>query len=95
MNYTIKNIKMAEEKKSQETEKKPFAIPAKNILYIIVGFGVMLLGYILMIGGGPQSPELFNPEMFSFRRIVLAPVVILIGITIVIVAIMYKGRSKK
>lgn len=86
---------MAEEKKSQETEKKPFAIPAKNILYIIVGFGVMLLGYILMIGGGPQSPELFNPEMFSFRRIVLAPVVILIGITIVIVAIMYKGRSKK
>ena len=95
MNYTIKNIKMAEEKKSQETEKKPFAIPARNILYIIVGFGVMLLGYILMIGGGPQSPELFNPEMFSFRRIVLAPVVILIGITIVIVAIMYKGRSKK
>lgn len=86
---------MAEVKKNQETEKKPFAIPARNILYIIVGFGVMLLGYILMMGGGPQSQELFNPEMFSFRRIVLAPVVILAGITMVIVAIMYRGRSKR
>ena len=75
--------------------QKPFAIPVKNIIYIIAGFGVMVLGYLLMMGGGPDSPDVFNPGMFSFRRIVLAPVVILAGIAIEIVAIMYRGKSKK
>ncbi|MBO8429622.1 MAG: DUF3098 domain-containing protein [Bacteroidetes bacterium] len=86
---------MAEIKNKEEMASKPFAIPVRNVTYIIAGLGVMILGYLLMIGGGPDSPDVFNPEMFSFRRIVLAPVVILIGIAIEVVAIMYRGKSKK
>ena len=86
---------MAEIKNKEDMGQTPFAIPVKNNIYLIAGFGVMVLGYLLMMGGGPDSPDVFNPGMFSFRRIVLAPVVILAGIAIEIVAIMYRGKSKK
>ena len=79
----------------ENTEEAGFAVPEKNILYIIVGFAVMVLGYFLMAGGGSDNPEVFNMEMFSFRRIVVAPVVILLGMVIEIWAIMHIGKSKK
>ena len=63
----------------ENTEEGAFAIPRKNVLYIIAGFAVMVLGYVLMAGGGSDDPNVFNYGMFSFRRIVLAPVVILVG----------------
>lgn len=72
-----------------------FALPYKNILYIIIGFAVMVLGYVLMAGGGSDDPNVFNMEMFSFRRTVLAPIVILAGMVEIIWAIMYIGKSKK
>ncbi len=75
-------------------DEKGFAVPYRNILYIIAGFAVMLLGYLLMMGGGSDDPNIFNEAMFSFRRTVLAPVVILAGMVLVIVAIMYKGKKK-
>lgn len=89
MNYIIKQHIMKE-----NTEETGFAVPKRNILYIIIGFAVMVLGYILMAGGGSDNPDVFNEEMFSFRRTVLAPVVILIGMTIEIWAIMHIGKSK-
>ncbi|MBO7305445.1 MAG: DUF3098 domain-containing protein [Bacteroidales bacterium] len=72
-----------------------FALPYRNILYIIIGFAVMVLGYVLMAGGGSDDPNVFNMEMFSFRRTVLAPIVILAGMVEIIWAIMYIGKSKK
>ena len=69
-------------------------MPKKNILYIIAGFVVMLVGYALMAGGGSDDPNVFNEEMFSFRRIVIAPVVIIAGIVIEIWAIMRKGKTE-
>lgn len=72
-----------------------FAIPKKNVLYIIAGFAIMLLGYALMAGGGSDDPNVFNEEMFSFRRIVLAPVVIIIGMIVEIWAIMYVKKNNK
>ena len=71
--------------------KSDFAIPKKNILYIIAGFLVMLLGYLLMTGGGSDNPTEFNYAMFNFRRTVLAPVMIIVGMVLEIVAIMYRG----
>ena len=71
------------------------AVPKKNILYIIAGFAIMVLGYVLMSGGGSDDPNVFNEEMFSVRRITVAPVVILIGIVVEIWAIMHIGKSKK
>jgi hypothetical protein len=79
----------------ENTEDAGFAIPKRNVLYIIAGFVVMLLGYLLMSGGGSDDPNVFNEEMFSFRRIVLAPVVIIIGMIMEIWAIMYVGKQKK
>ena len=79
----------------ENTEEGAFAIPRKNVLYIIAGFAVMVLGYVLMAGGGSDDPNVFNYGMFSFRRIVLAPVVILVGMVMEIWAIMHIGKSKK
>ncbi len=83
------------ENKKVEIDEKAFAIPMKNVLYIIAGFAVMLLGYVLMAGGGSDNPQEFNEGMFSFRRTVLAPIVILAGMVLEIVAIMYRGKNNK
>ena len=53
-----------------------------------MGFLVMVAGFILMMGGGVKDPQVFNWAMFDFRRLVAAPVVILCGVVIVIIAIM-------
>lgn len=78
----------------ENIEDTGFAIPKKNVVYIIAGFAVMVLGYVLMAGGGSDNPDVFNMEMFSFRRIVLAPIVILVGMVMEIWAIMHVGKSK-
>lgn len=74
--------------------KFDFALDKKNILYIIAGFLVMVLGYILMTGGGSDNPDEFNYEMFNFRRTVLAPLMIVAGMVLEIVAIMYRGGKR-
>ena len=61
----------------------------------MAGFAIMVLGYVLMSGGGSDDPNVFNEEMFSVRRITVAPVIILIGIVVEIWAIMHIGKSKK
>lgn len=76
-------------------DETSFAVPRGNILFIIIGFAVMVLGYVLMCGGGSKELDEFNYEMFSFRRITLAPLVILIGMIIEIVAIMHVGKKDR
>ncbi len=81
-------------KKKEIIGDAKFAIPYRNIYYIIGGFAIMILGYILMTGGGTKDPNIFNEkEMFSFTRIVIAPVLILIGFAAEIVAIMIKPKK--
>ena len=64
--------------------------------YLLAGLVVMASGYILMSGGGSTDPEVFNYAMFDFRRMVAAPVVIVLGIIIEIVAIMgMSGKNRK
>ena len=60
----------------------------KGLKYLLVGLLVMVSGYILMSGGGSDNPEVFNYAMFDFRRLVAAPIVIVLGVVIEIVAIM-------
>ena len=64
------------------------AITPKGLKYLLIGLIVMVSGYILMMGGGSDNPEVFNYAMFDFRRMVAAPIVIVMGIVIEIVAIM-------
>lgn len=73
------------------------AITPKGLKYLLIGLLVMVSGYILMCGGGSEDPEVFNYAMFDFRRMVAAPVVIILGIVIEVVAIMglFKNRQEK
>ena len=63
-------------------------ITPKGLRMLLIGLIVMVSGYILMSGGGSNDPEVFNYSMFDFRRMVAAPVVIILGIVIEVVAIM-------
>lgn len=71
------------------------AITPKGLKYLLVGLIVMISGYILMMGGGSDDPEVFNYAMFDFRRMVAAPIVIIAGIVIEIVAVMGVFKNGK
>ena len=64
------------------------AITPKGLKLLLIGVIVMIAGYALMTGGASDDPNVFNYEMFNFRRMVAAPVVIICGIIIEVVAIM-------
>ena len=66
----------------------------KGLKFLLIGLIVMVSGYILMSGGGSKDPEVFNQAMFDFRRMVAAPLVIILGIVIEIVAIMGVFKNK-
>ena len=64
------------------------AITPKGLKLLLVGLVVMVSGYLLMMGGSSADPNVFNFDMFDFQRMVAAPVVIICGIIIEVVAIM-------
>ena len=70
----------------EENTKMP--ITRRGLQLLLVGLIVMVSGYILMTGGGSDDPQVFNYAMFDFRRMVAAPIVIILGIVIEVVAIM-------
>ena len=76
-------------------KKDKMALDAKGLKLILAGLLVMVAGYILMMGGGSKDPQVFNYAMFDFRRLVAAPVVILAGIVVEIVAIVGVFKSDK
>ena len=76
-------------------ENTKMAVTSKGLKFLIVGLLVMVAGYILMMGGGIKDPQVFNYDMFDFRRLVAAPVVIVLGIVIEIVAIMGVFKEKE
>ena len=71
---------------SGQTPRMPLA--RRNYILLAVGFAVVVLGVVLITGGGSDSPEEFNYAMFSWRRITLAPILVIGGFVIEIVAIM-------
>ena len=86
MNFIIKQV--------MENNPK-MAITPKGLRYLLVGLIVMVSGYVLMSGGGSTDPEAFNYSMFDFRRMVAAPLVIILGIVIEVVAIMGMFKNKE
>ena len=75
--------------------KKEFIFSKKNYRLMLIGLGVIVLGFILMIGGGSKDPDVFNPDIFNFRRIRLAPALVLIGFGIEISAILRSFKNTK
>ena len=80
--------------KQKETENKSeFLFEKKNYMLMLVGVAVIALGFILMAGGGSDDPTVFNEEIYNFRRIRLAPTLVLLGLGIEIYAIMAKSKK--
>ena len=61
---------------------------------MIIGLAFITLGFILMSGGGSEDPNIFNPEIYNFRRIKLAPTLVLIGFGIQVYAILLNPNKK-
>lgn len=79
----------------KNNEQKPdFLFEKANYKILFIGIGVIALGFILMSGGGSDDPKVFSEDVFSFRRIRLAPTVVLIGFGITIYSIFKKSKAK-
>ena len=65
-----------------------------NYILMVVGIVILAIGYILLSGGGSDDPNTFNPAMFDNRRLVLAPLLIIVGFVVEILAIMYKSKKQ-
>ena len=77
----------------EDTNKQEFLFGANNYKLLIIGLVVIALGFILMSGGANENPNVFNEEVYNFRRIRLAPTVVLIGFGITIYSILAKSKK--
>lgn len=82
------------EQKRKEAAKSEFIFGKKNYKFMLIGLAVIALGFILMAGGGSDDPNVFNPDIFSWRRIRLAPALVLIGFGIEVYAILLNPDKK-
>ncbi|MFX0556380.1 DUF3098 domain-containing protein [Maribacter sp. CXY002] len=86
---------MSKKNKVENTQKQEFIFQTKNYLFMFIGLACIALGFILMSGGGSDDPNIFNPEIFNFRRIRLAPTLVLAGLGIEVYAILLNPHKKK
>jgi len=79
--------------KNKKTNKT-FVFEKKNYLIMIIGILFIATGFILMSGGASDDPNVFNPEIYNFQRIRLAPTLVLIGFAIQVYAILFSSKKK-
>jgi membrane-bound ClpP family serine protease len=82
-------------KNTEKDEDKGFALGKENLKLLAIGFVLIIIGFLLMLGGKTNDPNIFNKEIFSFRRITLSTIVILFGFLFEIYAIMKIPKSDK
>ncbi len=80
-------------KKDKNSNQPEFLFGKKNYQMMLIGIAVIALGFILMSGGGSDDPNVFNPEIYSWRRIRLAPTLVIIGLGIEIYAILVNPKK--
>ncbi|QMU66503.1 MAG: DUF3098 domain-containing protein [Flavobacteriaceae bacterium] len=76
-----------------KNNKPEFLFGKKNYQFMFIGIAIIALGFILMAGGGSDDPEIFNEAIYSWRRIRLAPTLVIIGLGVEIYAIMLKLKK--
>ena len=91
INYIFKDMSS----KSEKDQKTGFALGRENYKLMAIGFFIIIIGFILMAGGKSDDPTVFSEDIFSFRRITLAPLIVLAGFVFEIYAIMKKPRADK
>ncbi|MEZ2413432.1 DUF3098 domain-containing protein [Muriicola sp. E247] len=83
------------QKNTKDTPRQEFIFQRKNYLFMFLGIAFIALGFILMSGGGSDDPTVFNPDIYSFRRIKLAPTLVLIGLGLEVYAILLNPHKNK
>ncbi|WP_298793418.1 DUF3098 domain-containing protein [uncultured Allomuricauda sp.] len=86
---------MSKKNKNIQKPAKTFVFQKKNYIFLFIGLGLIALGFILMTGGGSDDPNVFNPDIYNFRRIRLAPTLVLIGLGIQVYAILLNPNKNK
>ena len=85
---------MGEKKRKEAAKMNDFVFERKNYKFMLIGIAFIALGFILMTGGGSDDPNVFNPEIYNWRRIRLAPALILIGFAIEVYAILLNPNKE-
>ncbi|MFP4844856.1 DUF3098 domain-containing protein [Winogradskyella sp. PE311] len=85
---------MGEQKRKQDS-KGDFIFGKKNYKFMLIGLACIVIGFILMSGGGSDDPNVFDPSIFSWRRIRLAPTLVLIGFGFQVYAILLNPNKTK
>lgn len=83
-----------ENKKNEQKNETKMPFGRDNYLWVLIGIAFILIGFLLMIGGSSDNPDVFNEAIFSFRRLTLAPILVLTGFGLEIYAIMKKPKDE-
>ena len=74
-------------------KKKQFLFSTNRYKILLISIFIIFAGFLLMSGGGSENPEVFNNEIYNFRRIRLAPLVVIFGFILCIISILYKDKK--
>ena len=74
-------------------KKKQFLFSTNRYKILLTSIFIIFVGFLLMSGGGSENPEVFNNEIYNFRRIRLAPLVVIFGFILCIISILYKDKK--
>ena len=80
---------------NNENPKKEFLFNKRNYRFLLLSISLIAIGFIIMAGGGSEDPNVFNPEIFNFRRIRLAPTIVLTGFGLAIYTILMPPKKSK
>lgn len=78
---------------NQAQEKSTFLFGKRNYIIMLIGIAFIAAGFIFMVGGGSENPEVFNEEIYNWQRIRLAPTLVIIGLAIEIYAILANPKK--
>ncbi|SDL69169.1 DUF3098 domain-containing protein [Kriegella aquimaris] len=81
--------------KNDQQPQQEFIFQKKNYMFMFLGVAFIVIGFILMSGGGSDDPNVFNEDIYNFRRIRLAPTMVLIGLGIEVYAILLNPHKKR
>ncbi len=78
---------------TQQKEQQPVLFGKSNLMWVLIGIGLFCIGLLLMVGGKSEDPNIFREEeVYSFRRLTIAPILIIAGFVIEVYAILRKNK---
>jgi SNF family Na+-dependent transporter len=88
-----KEITKKKETIEPNDNQKVMPFGKQNYIIVFIGIALLVIGFILMLGGGSNDPDVFNEKMFDFQHITLSTILILAGFVVEIIAIFWKGKK--